>query len=1051
MDFEVFKSKFIANTKLRCKVDTGADGNIIPLKRLMTLCPEMFDENSQLLPDILEPSTTVLSSYGGTRITQYGRVGLKCKYKNTPFTCNFYVADCSGPVIVGLPTCRALNLVTLNCSVKSDDYIPSDMPLDQRPPINSKEHLRKMYPECFDGVDRMNRYFKITIDKTVPSVIHAPRRVPVEIKERLKQKLDDMEKNNVIVKVTEPTDWVSSLVVREKPDGSLRVCLDPTDLNKAIKRVHYPTPTVEEITPKLAGATLFSKLDAKDGYWHIKLEKDSSMLTCFNSPFGRYRFLKLPFGLKLSQDVFQLLMDEVYEGCQGAAGIADDINVFGQEDSHDYNLHEAMERTRKNGVHLNYPKCDIKQPKITFFGNIYSKDGMKPDPLKVKAIRDISTPKTKQELHTFLGMVNYLGPFIPGLSDRSAPLRELLKDDVQYTWSDSHQKVFEKLKEQISEDVTLQFYDRKKPVTLQVDASLRGVGATLLQDGRPVAYASKSLTDAETRYANIERELLAVVFGCTKFHMYLYGRQFTIESDHKPLSQISRKNLSQAPPRLQRMLMELQPYTFDLLYKPGKLVVIADCLSRLGLSPDPEFKPDLEVRIHEMVNVKPIRMTELQKDTAEDDELKELKAQITRGWPKYIKSVPTIIRAYWPVRDDIYTLDGLIMLGQRIIIPRNHRKIVLQQIHTGHLGIEKCKLRAKSAVWWPGIYPDIEQTVQACTACQVHQNSQRREPMISSDIPPRPWHTIGGDLFHFGGRWYLLLSDYYSKFPFIRQLRNQTSHAVITAMSEIFSEQGIPGKIVCDNGSQLVSNEIRAYMRKIGCEFEDLVTTSSPHYPRGHGLIERHVQTVKAVMAKCAEDASDTNLALLVLRATPLSHSLPSPAELLNTRKYKTNLPAHINPPTAHDHTYELLRRSQQSSSERYNKHSRALPELNPGQSVYVQDPSSKRWNPATVKDIASTPRSYIIEKAGGGLLRRNRIHLRPANTQVQNPMPCTIPAHPETRPNADSHKDIARTDTTEAPTTTMDSQTVPKQTANTSGYISRSGRTIKPVDKLDI
>ena len=309
----------------------------------------------------------------------------------------------------------------------------------------------------------------------VPSVIHGPRWQAMEIRKRLKSELDGMEEGNVIAKVTRPTDWVNSIVVREKPDGWLRICLDSTDLNTAIKRDHYPTPTVEEITPKLAQAKIFSKLDAKNGYWNINLDEESSYLTTLNTTYERYRFLKMPFGLSTSQDVLQQMMDETYAGCQEAAGIADDIHIFGHEEvEHDFNLHVAIERTWKAGIKLNYDICEVKTSSIKFFGNIYTAYGVRQDPENVKAIQAIQALSNKQELHTFLGYVNYMAPFIKNMTEHIGPLRELTKENVEFIWSPSHQEAFEKLKNLIKDDVILACYDRTKLVTLQVDASVKG-------------------------------------------------------------------------------------------------------------------------------------------------------------------------------------------------------------------------------------------------------------------------------------------------------------------------------------------------------------------------------------------------------------------------------------------------------------------------------------------------------------------------------------------------------------------------------------------------
>ena len=224
-----------------------------------------------------------------------------------------------------------------------------------------------MYPECFTGIGKFKDFeYHINVDKNVKLVVHAPRRIALSLQGKLEKELEEMVRQGIIAPVEGHSDWVNSLVIREKPNGSLRICLDPKDLNKAIKREHHPIPTLDDITPRLHGSTLFSKLDAKQGYWNVKLDGESTLLTTFNTHKGRYKFLHMPFGLKMSQDVFQKKIDQTYEKCKGAVGIADDIQVFGSDQTHDLHLHEAMERTRKAGIKLNYEKCIVKTRSCSF-------------------------------------------------------------------------------------------------------------------------------------------------------------------------------------------------------------------------------------------------------------------------------------------------------------------------------------------------------------------------------------------------------------------------------------------------------------------------------------------------------------------------------------------------------------------------------------------------------------------------------------------------------------------------------------------------------------
>ena len=249
-------------------------------------------------------------------------------------------------------------------------------------------------------------------------------------------------------------------------------------------------------------------------------------------------------------------IDETYDGCRGVIGIADDINVHSSgEKQHNHHLHEAMERSRRSNLSLNYDKIELKKTSIKFFGNVYTKDGVKPDPDKVAAINSLRPPETKSELRTFIGMVNYLQQFIPHLSQHTAPLREIEKKGVDFYWDVNLQNSFENIKALVATDVTLSYYDRNKPVIVQTDYSKLGVGAVLLQEGRPVHYGSKALVGNEQGFAPIEGEMLAIVYATMKWHHYLYGRQFVVETDHKPLVDIKKKNIALAAPRIRGMLM----------------------------------------------------------------------------------------------------------------------------------------------------------------------------------------------------------------------------------------------------------------------------------------------------------------------------------------------------------------------------------------------------------------------------------------------------------------------------------------------------------------
>ena len=260
-------------------------------------------------------------------------------------------------------------------------------------------------------------------------------------------------------------------------------------------------------------------LDANSGFWQVRLDHESAKLCTFNTPFGRYMFKRLPFGLSSAQDVFQDIMSEMFDDVTGVEVVVDDVLIWGEtEEQHDAWLEEVLKRARHRNLKLNQDKSQIK---LSYIGHILSKDGLKPEPKKVEAITNMSSPKTKEDLQRFLGMVTYmyLAKFFTILLHTASPLRALLEKDVEWHWSQQQVKSFESLKGLITQAPILKHFDPVKPLQISVDTSSKGMGAVLLQEEHPVAYASKALTSSQQNYPQIEKEMLAIVFGCSRFHI----------------------------------------------------------------------------------------------------------------------------------------------------------------------------------------------------------------------------------------------------------------------------------------------------------------------------------------------------------------------------------------------------------------------------------------------------------------------------------------------------------------------------------------------------
>ena len=368
---------------------------------------------------------------------------------------------------------------------------------------------------------------------------------------------------------------------------------------------------------------------------------------------------------------------------------------------------------------------------MTYMGLIISADGMRPDPRKVEAIVNMPRPSDKQGLLRLLGMIKYLAQYIPNESSITVPLRSLLKQDVQWSWQPEHDVAMQLVRETLAQDTVLTFYDVRKPATIQADASQSGLGCGLMQQGRPVAFASRALTEAEHNYSQIEKEMLAICFACQKFHQYIYGKSIDVHSDHRPLESILKKPIGKASPRLQRMMFQLQRYTLNVRYVPGKLMYVADTLSRAYITGDagcgaPE---DMKVLVHSLVENLPATIDKLEqfgRAFAKDHVMQTLKQSIRHGWPQRKSAASPEIQAYWDISDELHDAESLLLFGERLVVPASLRPDMLQVIHEGHLGRDKCKARARVSLYWPLRGVDIEEIVGRCAVCQTYRAANQK-------------------------------------------------------------------------------------------------------------------------------------------------------------------------------------------------------------------------------------------------------------------------------------------------------------------------------------
>ena len=698
----------------------------------------------------------------------------------------------------------------------------------------TKQDILDIYSDVFTRIGKFpGMPYKFQLKQNAKPTRHAPRKVPIHLQETFHKEIRNLELLGILEETKDVTEWVNSFVIVEKKvsinsnsnkiptnssnqghsmDKKLRICLDPRDLNKALEREPYYTQSIEEIMAKFHGMTRFTIADLNKGYWMVELDPESRKYTMMALDIGRFQWTRLPMGSIVAQDVFQRKLDGIFLEVPGVTGIADDMVIYGRSNlEHDKHLLNFLEVCRKNTLTLNPYKMQFRLPQVSFFGHQWSAKGLSPDPKKIAAVKRMNLPQDVETMRSFLGLVNYLNRFSPHLAELSEPLREVCRQDAEFVLNESVHVAFSRTKEEISKNVTLPYFNPKSATTLHTDASKKGLGAVILQDSRPVTFASQALTGAEKNYQNLERECLAMIWGMEKFHYFLYGKQFTLETDQKPLVSIYKKYMVEISPRIQRLIVRSFPYQpFDVHYRRGKEIPLADALSRVSPTPVEEDGIQLPVVAVNLITSNiPVSSTEIElihEESSKDPTLTLLRHYIHMGWPIDHRMLPQELHTLWNYREHLSMENGLITKGARLIIPSTLRRKVLEQIHEGHLGIEKCMLKARDSVFWPGISNNIRETVEKCGICQA--SSRAAKPVGNvSDVPPHAWHTLGTDLFYWNKIDYLVIRDYFSKYLIFRRLPNSSSHVVIKELGLVFTKLGRPFVLRSDNGPCYSSRE----------------------------------------------------------------------------------------------------------------------------------------------------------------------------------------------------------------------------------------------------
>lgn len=620
-------------------------------------------------------------------------------------------------------------------------------------------------------------------------------------------------------------------------------------------------------------------------FFQVEISESSRPITTFIARKGLYRYKRLMFGIKSAPEAFQKIMEQVLAGCTGCLNYLDDVIVYGEtKEQHDERVTKVLDVLKEYNVMLNPDKCIFGATELGFLGYNLSEKGITPTHDKLGAIKRFREPATTDEVRSFLGLVTFVGKFIPDLATINEPLRELTKKDTIFKWGPDQQKAFDKLKTSLSCDTILGYYNLNDRTQVYADASPVGLGAVLIQINasgpRIICFASKSLSDTEKRYCQTEKEALALVWSVERFHFYLFGRTFELVTDHKALEVIFSPK-SKPCARIERWVLRLQSYTFKVVYKPGKNN-IADPLSRLVVTdkPQPCFDNNTENYVNYVVKLATpvaININEITEASTDDETVCAVKLGLTENiWSG--KAIPFKV-----FETELCFCGDILLRGNRIVMPESLRERTIELAHEGHPGITIMKRRLRAKVWWPKIDSEAEQRVKKCHGCTLVSAPQPPEPMIRKELPSNPWKNLAIDFLGPlpSGHSLLVVVDYYSRFVEIEIMRKITSTETIKRLRVIFARFGCPDSITADNGRQLVSDEFEEFCKECGIQ----LLHSTPFWPQQNGEVERQNRSIlkRLIISQNMNKDWEKELLdyLLMYRSTPHSTTLKTPSELM--------------------------------------------------------------------------------------------------------------------------------------------------------------------------
>lgn len=900
-------------------------------------------KNSPLLKNDL-----VLKDYIGHTFEPLGKIFLPVTYKSKQCLLEVYVIKNGGPPLIG-----RIGLQMLGLGISEIHAVV------QAPEVKT---LCNKYAKLFENELGTFTNYKVSLKlkKDVVPKFYKPRPLPFALKDKVEKELEKLVKLGIL-KPTQCSEWGTPIVPVLKNNGSIRICGDyKITLNPNLEQtIIHPLPRIEYLFAELQGGQHFSKIDLSQAYQQILVTPETEKLLTISTHKGLFSYTRLPFGISSAPAIFQKVIENLLAGIPGVVAFIDDILITGRTTlEHLERLECVFKKLSDSGLRVAKEKCHFFKEKIEYLGHIIDRNGLHKSKENVEAILKAPAPTNITEIKSFIGMVNFYSKFIPQFSTILSPIYDLLKKNAKFVWSKRCQVAFDMIKKCMVSDNVLVHFDPKKPIKLTADASSSGIGGTIChvfpdKSERPIAFASRRLTDAEKSYSQIQKEALAIVFTVQKFNQYLFAKQFVIVSDSKPLISIfgPKKGIPiVAANRLQRWAHFLSSYNFTIEYVRSDKNH-TDFLSRAAINyiQGDHNKQDLYNSIsyfNYVADNLPLNYKDIKLESQKDPVLSKVIFYLQNGWPD-IKNNKDFLPFYLK-RCELSIEQGVLMWGYKIIIPNKFRGRLLTEMHSSHMGIVRMKSFARSFVWWPTINDDIERKVSSCASCNKYRISPEKAKLIPWPWIDKPWTRLHIDFFGpLFSQYFFVIIDSTTKWVECFQMSNISTELTIKKLRETFARFGIPKIIVSDNGTQFTSNTFQEYLKANGI----LHKTSAPYHPSTNGAAENMVKTIKYSLLKSIHENKSVDLHLILnrflfmYRNTEHAQTGQSPAKMLLGRNVRSKFDL-IKP--NNDHV--IHNKLKQSENYKGNRQQ----EFQIGDHVLVRDFKGGKpsWCPATVSQV---------------------------------------------------------------------------------------------------